>query len=98
MPTTTTTNTLAEISFQAMASYENPFMDVTLDVEFTDPTGEVKRVPAFWAGKGEWRVRYASPLTGSHSYRTICNPVDTGLHGIEGSVEITAYSGDNPLY
>jgi hypothetical protein len=98
MSTTATTNTPAEILFHATESYKNPFMDITLDVEFTDPTGVVRRVPAFWAGKNEWRVRYASPITGSHNYRTICNPVDNGLHGIEGSVEITAYSGDNPLY
>lgn len=44
-------------------------------------------------------MRYASPVTGTHSYRSLCsNKDDRGLHGVEEMVEITPYTGDNPLY
>jgi hypothetical protein len=33
-------------------------------------------VPAFWAGDATWRVRYASPPTGTHRYRTECSDAD----------------------
>ena len=40
----TAANQLAEISFASSAKYPNPFMDVTLDVEFTVPDGGKKLV------------------------------------------------------
>ena len=82
-------NKVAEITFEAAKPYLNPFMQVTLDVEFTDPGGAKKLVPAFWAGKHQWKVRYASPLAGVHPWRSLCNAVDdAGLNGVTGKVEI----------
>lgn len=46
----TEANVVIEIPFWAENAYVNPFMDVTLDVIFTDPDGKQKTVPAFWAG------------------------------------------------
>jgi hypothetical protein len=44
-------------------------------------------------------VRYASPVTGTHEYRTICNDEEEkGLHDVMGAVEVGPYTGDNPLY
>ena len=94
----TETNIPIETVFQSAESYTNPFMDVELDVEFVDPQGKTLRVPGFWKGGNEWAVRYASTLTGNHTYKTICNTEDSGLNGIEGEVEITPYTDDNPLY
>lgn len=94
-------NPPVEISFHAdkLPANANPFADITLDVVFTDPDGATKKVPAFWAGGNQWKVRYASPVVGMHAYRSICSdPDDAGLHGVERSAEITAYTGDNPLY
>jgi hypothetical protein len=92
-------NKVAELVFCADHAYDNPFMDVVLDVEFTSPAGAKIRVPAFWAEDNEWAVRYASPEVGIHTYKTICSSEDdAGLHGVEGEIEVTAYSGDNPLY
>ena len=45
-------------------------MEIELDVVFTDPQGTQKTVPAFWAGGDQWKVRYASPILGTHRYRT----------------------------
>ena len=92
-------NRVVEISFQAEKSRSNPFLEIEVDVVFTDPQGTQKTVPAFWAGGEDWKVRYASPILGTHSYRTQCSDTqDKGLHGIEGQVEVFPYYGENKLY
>src|SRR5207244_1534174 len=66
---------------------------------FIDPKGQELRVPAFWAGKNVWKVRYASPVVGTHSFQSECSEAgDKGLHGIRGKVEVKPYSGQNLLY
>lgn len=96
---TAKTNTVIEIKFQSQKIYQNSFMDVILDVEFTYPDGTKMIVPSFWAGGNEWRVRFASAHTGNYTYRTICNKGEnTDLSGVEGTVEVASYTGDNPLY
>ncbi len=98
-PRATPANTPVERSFTAQNGYADAFNEVVLDVIFTDPAGQEFRVPAFWAGGKVWKVRYASPLTGTHPYRTECQPAtDAGLHGLTGSVTISPYTGKNPLY
>jgi hypothetical protein len=62
--------------------------DADFDCHFTDPEGREYRVPAFWSGGNEWRVRYASPLVGDHHFR---GP------GQEGNVEVQPYEGENLL-
>src|SRR5262245_55571404 len=95
----TQANIPIEITFTAVTPYADPFHDVTLDLLCTDPTGIVRRVPAFWAGGNAWKARYASPLSGMYTYRSECSmTADSGLHGIEGRIEIAPYKGDNPLY
>lgn len=92
-------NVMVEIPFQAKNAHADPFKNVTLDVVFTDPKGTRKTVPAFWAGGDQWKVRYASPVLGTHGYRTQCSDAnDAGLHGIEGRIEIKPYTGKNLLY
>ncbi len=91
-------NCVTEWSYSSGKAYRDPFNDVLLDVVFTDPNGGEHVVPAFWAGEQTWRVRYSSPLTGLHHYRTVCS--DTGnadLHGQTGTLEVSPYEGKNPL-
>src|SRR5262249_18886232 len=41
----------------------------------------------------------SSPVVGTHRYHAQCNATgDTGLHAVEGRIEIKPYIGDNPLY
>ncbi|MDB6077574.1 MAG: alpha-L-rhamnosidase family protein [Akkermansiaceae bacterium] len=92
-------NVPLEIAFTARQPHADPFNTVVLDVTFTDPAGTSRKVPAFWAGGDRWKVRYASPLTGLHRWQSTCSdPADEGLHAVAGSVEIAAYTGDNPLF
>lgn len=92
-------NRMVEFTFESATAYEDPFNAITLDVVFTEPGGRPLRVPAFWCGGKTWRVRYASPLTGTHRYRSECSdPANAGLHGVTGAVEIRPYTGDNSLF
>ena len=92
-------NQAIEIRFPSTVAYAEPFKDVVLDVAFTAPSGKTVVVPAFWAGEDSWCVRYASPETGAHSFRTLCSDEgNPSLHGQVGEVEIEPYLGDNPLY
>ncbi len=98
-PARTSANVPVELTFTAKAEHADPFNTVTMDVVFTDPTGVKRRVPAFWAGDRVWKVRYASPLTGSHRWRTECGTgADAGLHGVEGTVGVGPYGGENLFY
>jgi hypothetical protein len=95
----TESNVPTEITLTAAAPYRDPFQEVAVRVLFTDPDGGVLRVPAFWAGGDVWRARYASPIPGTHLFRSECSAdTDGGLHGVEGRVEVTSYAGGNPLY
>src|SRR5690606_9085816 len=78
----TEANVMVEISFTSSRNYSDPFNEVTLDVLFRDPKGNERRVPAFWAGTNLWKVRYASPVVGEHTFRSKCSQAqDSGLHG-----------------
>ena len=95
----TETNVMVEITFRTEKAHTGPFKDVTFNVVFTDPESTQNTVPGFWAGGDQWKVRYASPKAGMHHYRTQCSDTeDAGLQNIIGAVEVTPYSGDNPLY
>jgi hypothetical protein len=95
----TQANVMVEVSFDAKVTLKDPFNSVSLDVLFTDPNGKELRVPAFWAGGKTWKVRYASPVVGTHQFRSDCSDApDTGLHGVTGTVQITPYTGKNPFY
>ncbi|HEX3718542.1 MAG TPA: DUF4038 domain-containing protein [Verrucomicrobiae bacterium] len=95
----TEANVMVEMTFAAKNSHSDPFNQVVFDAVFTDPAGHVLRVPGFWDGGNVWKVRYASPLIGSHSFRTECSErADVGLNGVSGKVEVNPYHGDNPLY
>ena len=86
-----------ELAFQSGKKYNDPFNDIEVNVAFTDPSGKDVLVPAFWAGNGEWRVRFAPRVPGAHRYRTICSDKTSDLHNHLGVLNATPYEGDNPL-
>jgi len=91
-------NCMMEFSLNSAKVRKDPFNEVELDVAFTGPDGRQRVVPAFWSGGELWRVRYASPLVGKHTWRTACSDAsDTGLHGREGVLEVVPYEGENRL-
>ena len=95
----TEANVSIELTFRASRAYSDPFNQVTVDIVVSDPSGRELRVPAFWAGAEVWKARYASPLVGTHRFRSECSEtVDSGLQGITGKIEVQPYTGSNPLY
>lgn len=93
-------NAVAEFEF--VADRRLPDIDlwseIDVDVEFIDPDGETKLVPAFWAGGRSWRVRFSTPAEGELRFRTVVRSSDeTGLEGKEGTFKVGGYSGPNPL-
>jgi hypothetical protein len=64
---------------------------------FPVPRGTARKVPASFAGGNRWKVHHASPLLGSHAWRTICSDVtDAGLQDVVGG-RSRVYAGDNCL-
>ena len=99
LPAKVEANRVAEISLVSSKPYANPFMEIEVDAVVTRPDGKQLRVPAFWAGGNDWKFRYASELTGTHSWKTECkDAANTGLHGISGKIEVVPSTSDNPLY
>ncbi len=96
----TAANVPIELTLEAKQTHDDPFRSVTLDLLVTAPDGTQRRVPAFWAGGSIWKARYASAQTGSHTWRSVCDDAanDSGLHGVQGTIKIEPYAGDNPLY
>ncbi|MCE5309915.1 MAG: DUF5060 domain-containing protein, partial [Acidobacteriales bacterium] len=93
----TTARTTTEWSISSGKKYADPFNEVELDVVFTGAGAEI-RVPAYWVGGGEWRVRFAPPEPGRYQYRTVASDTSNReLHGVEGVVEAAPYDGSNPL-
>ena len=92
-------NQVKEVSLVSSKPHANPFMEVEVDAVVTRPDGKQLRVPAFWNGDDNCKFRYASELTGTHSWKTECkDAANTGLHCINGKIEVVPSTSDNPLY
>lgn len=91
-------HSVLEWAYVSGTRYEAPFHEVELDVAVTDPEQQEWRVPAFWAGGQDWRVRFSPRTPGVYHYRTHCSDERNGdLHGREGILTVAAYQGNNPL-
>jgi hypothetical protein len=86
-----------ETSFTSDRKYENPFLDVQVDVIFQ--SGDQQwLVPAFWAGGDKWTVRFAPPMQGDFTFQAKCSdPANKTMNGAAQPLHVMAYSGDNPL-
>jgi len=91
-------NCVLEIPFASGKAYSDPFNDVELDAVFTGPDGSETKVPAFWSGDNNWRVRFAAPRAGTYHYITLCSDTaNSDLNGQQDKVEVSPYQGGNPL-
>jgi hypothetical protein len=88
-----------EWAYRSAKIYHDPFNEVDVDVIFVnEDTGEEWRVPTFWAGGNEWRVRFAPPAPGVYKYRA--ESTDKGnadLNGHDGTLRVSPYGGTNSL-
>jgi hypothetical protein len=87
-----------EWSYTSSKAYADPFNEIELDVLLSHASGQTWRVPAFWGGGGEWRVRFAPPLPGRYRAVSVCSdPDNPALHAQSIDLEAELYTGDHPL-
>ena len=91
-------NQVIEWSYSSGRIYDDPFNEVELDLVMEHSDGSCWRVPAYWAGEREWRVRFAPPKAGVYTATTLCSDEENlSLHGCRLKVEAAPYKGDHPL-
>ena len=85
-----------EWTFHSRYAYQNPFIDVTLDVVFLDPDGKEWVTPAFYDGDGTWRVRFTPRQAGTWSFAGRPLPSDVEL-ARTGQFDVTSDSASGTL-
>lgn len=92
---TASANVPIEVAFRVDA--EAPH-DYELDVLFAGPDANEWRLPAFWGGENQFRVRFAAPTPGHYRWQLVGANHDL-LEGVaHGELEVGPYQGPNPLY
>ena len=69
---------------QAFTARETAAPETDLTLEFTSPTGKVRKILGFWDGAATWRARFSPDETGRWKYRTHSLPPVQGLDGQTG--------------
>jgi hypothetical protein len=83
-----------EKEFSSIRDYGNPLYDLKFHVEFTSPTGRVKKVLGFWDGGHSWRIRFMPDEKGTWKWRSESSDKNnSGLNGASGSF----YCTDNTM-
>lgn len=80
---------VAEWSYTSAKRREDPFNEVELDVVVRHAGGDSWRVPAYWAGDQEWRLRFCPPKAGAYEAVAVCSDAsDASLHGIRCELQV----------
>ena len=70
-----------------------------VDVTFTNrTTSTTLKMPAFWNGGEEWKVRFAPTECGIWDYTVSTKGTDLGLAGKTGTLACNSYKGDLEIY
>lgn len=88
-----------QMELKSTRTYENPYKDIELTVEYAGPENEKFTSPGFWNGESVFIIRSAFPAVGKWQWKTSCSDtLNIGLHNKSGEVIVKPYKGDNPLY
>jgi len=88
-----------EASFTSTKTYANPFLGVTLRVQYTKDGSAPVHGYGFWDGGKTFKIRTAFQEPGRWQYTTTASDAsDTGLHNQRGVIDVLPYTGNNPLY
>lgn len=91
--------TVFEARFASTVTYEDPFQDVAVTVDFRSPDGKHRIVDAYWDGGNTWRVRFSPEQIGEWNYQTRASREDDhGLDKQTGTFRCVPYKGVNTLY
>jgi hypothetical protein len=99
-PTVTVSqNTRWELTLTSTKTYANPFLDITVTVEYTKAGTPPLHGYGFWDGDATFKLRQAFPEPGTWHYKTTAtDPANSGLHNREGDVDVLPYTDTNALY
>ncbi len=88
-----------EQALTSTRAYDDAYADVAVRVTYSGPENRVLQALGFWDGGDTFRIRAAFPAPGTWRWETSCSdPTNDGLHRQHGTVEVSAYQGENPLY
>ena len=79
-----------EIVLNSTKTYENPFLGVDIDAVFTHESGRTIKLPGFWNGGNEWKVRFSPDLAGEWNYTVACSDPDNASLTDAGTVTAKA--------
>jgi len=85
-----------ETSYETAKHYAKPFVDVEVDVVFSQADKQWV-IPAFWAGGSKWTVRFAPSTEGEYKYRVQCtDKSNTDLNGGERTLRVVRRRSPDP--
>ena len=87
-----------EAVLHAAREPQTPLVGPAVTVSFSGPEGQRFTGRAFWDGSATYRLRTALPGPGEWRWTTACGDPTTGLDQQSGTVLVTPYDGDSPLY
>lgn len=84
-----------ELVLATPAPPAEPYMAVDVEVAFRHDDGTELVRPAFWDGRGTWRVRFASPIaSGLWRWSARSTPALAGIDGAAGELSAVAADGE----
>src|SRR5262249_31132514 len=88
-----------ELTLTSTETYVNPFLDVTVTVEYTKAGSLPLQGYGFWDGGATFKLRQAFPEPRLWpSTTTAPDPTNRGLHNRKGVVRVLPYPASTPLY
>ncbi len=77
-----------EIVLESTKQYDNPFMDVDIDATFTHSDGTEIKIPGFWNGENQWKVRFSSEKEGLWQYEVVCTDKENASLFDKGTIDV----------
>lgn len=85
---------VVEWKYASRRKRDDPFNEMELDVVVRHSDGEIWRVPAYWAGEQEWRVRFCPPRSGSYEANAIWpDQADSTPREATRTLDVSPYEG-----
>ena len=81
-----------EITLNSSKEYDNPYLDVDINAEFTHEDGTKIALPGFWKENQTWAVRFSPTKLGKWSYVITCT--DATNTSLTATGELTAKEND----
>ena len=89
-----------ELSFESDRLYDNPIYDARdFTVTFNSPTGRTLKVPGFWDGGKQWKVRFCPDEPGEWQWSSSCSDEkNTGLNQQSGRFQCETNKENEAIY